>query len=262
MVSGAKPALDQNANPLAKPGRMPPLRSSTVLAQVCPVGVSDTFAGLPETKPVPSFGQLGQHLRVVRRRVRLAGLERHRELDRRPGQRGRGHVRVGEVVEQLLVAEHAAGRHRADEVAAEVLDLDCGDVPAHRDAGHVDAARGARPCRRTGRSARASRARPDRRRSRWSSSRTRPRRTRARRGRSAAASRRPTPWCRCRGSRARTAPAGRSSAASAPRSGTARRPRIPVNVREIGCPAALVCGTNRAPVYAAPLNTQRGSATE
>ena len=38
--------------------------------------------------------------------------------------------------------------------------------------------------------------------------------------------------------------------------------RIPLNVREIGCPAALFCGTNRAPVYAAPLNTQRGSATE
>ncbi len=56
MVSGAKPKLAQNANPLAKPGRMPPLRSSTVLAQVCPDGVSETFAGLPVTKPVPSAG--------------------------------------------------------------------------------------------------------------------------------------------------------------------------------------------------------------
>ena len=86
----------------------------------------------------PQRGQLGEDLSGVRRRVRLPSRQRLREADVGPGERGRRDVGVQEVVEQLLVAEHPAVRHRADEVAPVALDGDGGDVPAHRLAGQVD----------------------------------------------------------------------------------------------------------------------------
>ena len=48
--------LDQNANPLAKPGRCRRCAARPCSAQSCPVGVSETAAGLPVVKPVPSVG--------------------------------------------------------------------------------------------------------------------------------------------------------------------------------------------------------------
>lgn len=84
----------------------------------------------------PQRGQLGLNDGLVHRRVRLAGRQRRRVADRRPGQARCRDVGAQVVVEQGVARQHPAVGHGAGEVALVGLDLGRCDLAAHRQAAH------------------------------------------------------------------------------------------------------------------------------